>query len=115
VRGNEKVGEKRRSRDACDAGGEGPGQGLRGKGGGTGGEKLENKRKKDVKHKQGSFEDKDKEEDVEKRNRPSSEEGKKAQKKQHEERVRGIRTRSEGKEKEHKVPTHPSKKPMFPM
>jgi hypothetical protein len=54
-RGNEKVGEKRRSRDACDAGGEGTGQGLRGEGGGAGGEKLENKRKKEAKHTQGSF------------------------------------------------------------
>ena len=38
--GNEEVGEKRRFRDACDAGGEGTGQGLRGEGGGAGGEKL---------------------------------------------------------------------------
>ena len=44
--GNEKVGEKRQFRDECDAGGEGTGQGLRGVGGGAGGEKLENKRKK---------------------------------------------------------------------
>ena len=42
--GDEKVGEKRRCREACDAGGEGAGQGLRGEGGGAGGEKLENKR-----------------------------------------------------------------------
>jgi hypothetical protein len=41
---NEKVGEKRRFRDACEAGGEGTGQRLRGEGGGEGGEKLENKR-----------------------------------------------------------------------
>ena len=37
--GNEKVGEKRRFRDACDVGGEGAGQGLRGEGGGAAGEK----------------------------------------------------------------------------
>ncbi len=49
--GNEKVGEKRRSRDACDAEGENTGQGLRGEGGGAGGEKLENKRMKEAKHK----------------------------------------------------------------
>ena len=34
-RGNKKGGEKRRFRDACDAGGEGTGQGLRGEGGGA--------------------------------------------------------------------------------
>jgi hypothetical protein len=45
-RGNEKVGEKRRFRDACAAGGEGTGQGLRGEGGEAGREKLENKRKR---------------------------------------------------------------------
>jgi hypothetical protein len=67
--GNEKVGEKRRFRDACDAGGEGTGQGLRGEGGGTGSEKFENKRKKEAKHKQGSFQGKGKEEAVEKRKR----------------------------------------------
>ncbi len=39
-RGNEKVGDKRRVHDARDAGGEGTGQGLRGEGGGAGGEKL---------------------------------------------------------------------------
>ena len=33
--GNEKAGEKRRFRDACDAGGEGTGQGLHGEGGGA--------------------------------------------------------------------------------
>jgi hypothetical protein len=38
------VGEKRRFCDACDAGREGTLQGLRGEGGGAGGEKLENKR-----------------------------------------------------------------------
>ena len=66
-RGNERVGEKRWFRDACDAGGsgnEGTGQGLRGEGGGTGGEKLENKRKKEAKHKHGSFQGKGKEEAV---------------------------------------------------
>jgi hypothetical protein len=48
---NEKVGEKRRFRDACNAGGEGRGQGLLGEGGGSGGEKLETKKKKETKHK----------------------------------------------------------------
>ena len=38
-RGNEKVGEKRRFRDACDAGGAETGQGLRGEGAGAGAEK----------------------------------------------------------------------------
>jgi hypothetical protein len=67
---NEKVGEKRLFREACDAvAGEAAGQGLRGEGGGAGGE---NKRKKEAKHKQGSFEGKGKEEAVEKRKRPSS-------------------------------------------
>ena len=73
-RGNEKVGEKRRFRDACAAGGEGTGQGLRGEGVGAGGEMLENKRKKEAKHKQGSFQGKGKEEAVETRKRPWSEE-----------------------------------------
>ncbi len=46
---NDKVGEKRRYRDACDAGGgEAAGQGLGGAGGGAGGEKLEKKRKKEA-------------------------------------------------------------------
>ena len=51
--GNEKVGEKRRFRDVCDAGGEGTGLGqvMHGEGGETGDEKLENKRKKEDKHK----------------------------------------------------------------
>ena len=71
--GNEKVGEKRRSRDACDAGREGTGQGLRGEGGGAGGETLESKRNKEAKHKQGSFEGNG-QEAVEKRKRPLSEE-----------------------------------------
>ena len=51
--GKEKVGEKRRFRDACDAGGdagEETGQGLCGEGGGAWGEKLENKRKKEATH-----------------------------------------------------------------
>ena len=78
--GNEKVGEKRRFRDARDAGGEGTAQGLRGEGGGAGGEKLGNKRTKEAKHKQGSFQGKGKEEAVEERKRPSSEEGNEAQK-----------------------------------
>ena len=43
---NEKVGEKRRVRDACDAGGEAAGHGLRGERGWAGDEKLEKKRKK---------------------------------------------------------------------
>jgi hypothetical protein len=83
--GNEKVGEKRRFRDACDAGGEGIGlgQGLCGEGGGTGGEKIENKRKKEDKHKQSSFEGKDKEESVEKRKSPLSEKGNEVQRQQH--------------------------------
>jgi hypothetical protein len=38
--------------------GEAAGQGLRGEGGGAGGEELENKRKKEAKHKQGSFQPK---------------------------------------------------------
>ena len=58
--GNEKVGEKRRVRDACDAGGEAAGHGLRGEGGGEGDEKLEMKRKKEAKHKQRGFEGKGK-------------------------------------------------------
>ena len=45
-RGNEKVGEKRRSRDACDAGGEGTGQGLRGEGGGTGAKSFKTRERK---------------------------------------------------------------------
>jgi hypothetical protein len=104
-RGNEKVGEKRRFRDACDAWGEGTGQGLRGEGGGAGGEKLENKKKKETKHKQGSFEGKGKEEAVEKRKRPSSEEDNKAQKQQHEEGVGGSRASCEtAKKKRAKCP-----------
>jgi hypothetical protein len=77
------VGEKRRFRDACDAGGEGTAQDLRGDGGGAGGEKLENKRTKEAKHKQGSFEGKGKDEAVDKRKRPVSEAGNEAQTQQH--------------------------------
>ncbi len=87
--GNENVGEKRRLRDACDAGGEGTGQGLRGEGGEAGGEKLENKRKKEATHQQGSFHGKGKEEAVEKRKRPLSEEDSDAQEQHHEEGVGG--------------------------
>jgi hypothetical protein len=95
-RGNEKVGEKRRFRDACDAGGEGTRQGLREEGCGAGSEKLDNKRKKEAKHnKQGSFEGIDKEEAVEKRKRPSSEEDNEAKKQQHEEGVGGSRASGE--------------------
>jgi hypothetical protein len=90
-RGHEKVGEKRRCREACDAGGEGAGQGLRGEGGGAGGEKLENKTKKEARHKQSSFEGKGKEEAVETRKRPLSEEDNEAQEQQHEEGVGSSR------------------------
>ena len=47
------MGEKRRFRDVCDPGGEGTGLGqvMHGEGGETGDEKLENKRKKEDKHK----------------------------------------------------------------
>ncbi len=93
--GIEQVGEKRRLRDACDAGGEETGQGLRGEGGGAGGEKLENKIKKEAKHKQGSFQGKGKEEAVEKRKRPWSEEANEAQEQQHEEGVGGSRASGE--------------------
>ena len=64
--GNEKVGEKRRVRDACDAGGEAAGHELRGEGGGAGDEKLERKGKKEAKQKQRGFKGKGKEEAVEK-------------------------------------------------
>jgi hypothetical protein len=47
-----KVGEKRRSRDACDTWwGEAAEKGPRGEGGGPGGEKLKDKRQKETKHK----------------------------------------------------------------
>jgi hypothetical protein len=58
--GDEKVGEKRRYQDACDAWGEAAGQGLCGEGGWPGDEKLERKRKKEAKHKQRGFEGKGK-------------------------------------------------------
>jgi hypothetical protein len=83
-RGNEKVCENRRFRDACDAGGKETGQGLRGEGGGAGGEELENKRKKEARHKLGTFEGKGNEEDVEKRRRLSSEVDSETQEQQHE-------------------------------
>ncbi len=72
-----------RFRDPCDAGGETAGHGLRGEGGAAGDEKLERKRKKEAKHKQHSFEGKGKEEAVEKRKLPSSEEDNEAQKQHH--------------------------------
>jgi hypothetical protein len=67
--GTEKVDEKRRSRQACDTGGveEGAAQGPRGEIGGAGGEKLENKRKKETKHTQGIFEGKTRPERVDRR------------------------------------------------
>ena len=52
-------------------------------------------RKKVAKHNQGNFEGKGKEEAVEKRKRPSSEEGNKAQKRQHGEGVGGTRATGE--------------------
>ena len=53
--GTGKVGEKRRSREACDTGGgeETAAQGPRGDVGGAGGEKHENKRKNETNHTQG--------------------------------------------------------------
>ena len=99
------MGEKRRFRDACDAGGEGTGQGLRGEGGRAGGEKLETKRKKEAKHKQGSFAGKGKEDAVEKRKRPSSEEDNEAQEQQHEEGLGGRSASGEvAKKKRAKCP-----------
>ena len=86
--GNEKVGEKRRFHEAGDAvTDESTGLWVFREGGGSGDEKLvttaENKRKKEVNYNQGSFEGKEKEEAVEKRNRSISEEGNEAQKHQH--------------------------------
>ncbi len=107
--GNEKVGEKRRFRDACDAGGQGTGQRLRGEGGVASGEKLQNKSNKEAKRKQGSFQRKDKEEAVEKRKRPLSEEDNDAQEQQQEEGESGSRASGEGR-KAHKVPAQPPKK-----
>jgi hypothetical protein len=103
---NEKVGEKRRFREACDAvAGEAAGQGLRGERDGARGEKLENKRKKEAKHKQSSLKGKGKEEAVQKRKRPSSKEVNEAQNRQHEEGVGSSRTGSEdAKKKRAKCP-----------
>ncbi len=73
---DEKVGEKRGFSDACDTGGGGTvsgAQGPYGEGGGTEDERLENKRRKDDKHKQGGLEGQGKEEVVEKRKSPVSE------------------------------------------
>jgi hypothetical protein len=107
-------GKKRRFRNACDAGGEATGQGLRG--GGAGGEKLENKWKKEAKHTQGSFEGKGKEEAVEKRTRPLFEEANEAQKQQHEDGVGGSRASGEAaKMKRAKFPHKTAKKPMLTM
>jgi hypothetical protein len=98
-RGNEKVCEKCGSSDAGDAGGEGTGHGLRGVGGGEGGEMLANKRKQEAKNKQGSLEGNGKSEAAETRtrplSRPLSEEDNKAQKQQHAEGVRGSRASGE--------------------
>jgi hypothetical protein len=112
-----KVGEKRRSREACNAGDKGTGQGLRGEGGGgAGGEKIEKKRKKETtEHKQGSFQRKGKEEAVEMRKHPLSEEAKEAQEQQHEEGVDGSRSIGEAAKKKRKVPAQPPKKPVSAM
>jgi hypothetical protein len=65
-----KVGEKRRFRDACDTGwGEAAEEGPRGEGGGAGGEKLSNKRKKEATHMRSGCEGNGKEEAVEKSSR----------------------------------------------
>ena len=69
------------------------------------------KRTEEVKHKQGSFEDKGKEEAVEKRKRPLTEEGNEAQKQQHEE-VGGSRASGEPLGKK---PAQPPKKAMLAM
>ena len=89
------MGEKRRFRDACDAGGEAAGQGLRGEGGWAGDEKLERKRKKETKHKQRGFEGKGKGEALEERKRPSSEEGSEEETQQREEGEGSSRTSGE--------------------
>jgi hypothetical protein len=109
--GNEKLGEKRRFRDTCDAGGEETGQGLRGEGGAAGGEKLENKTKKEATHKpQGSFQGQGKGEAVEKRKRPLSEEGNQAQEQQHEDGVSGSSASGEtAKKKRAKYPHNRTK------
>ncbi len=72
--GSEKVGEKRRFRDACDTGrGEAAEEGPFGDGGGAGGKTLKDKRQKETKHKQEGFHGKGKKEAVEKRKRHLSE------------------------------------------
>ena len=72
--GSEKVGEKRRFRDACDTGwGEAAQEGPRGEGSGAVGEKLKDKRQQETKHKQEGFQRKGKGEAVEKRKCPLSE------------------------------------------
>jgi hypothetical protein len=106
------LGQKRRFRDACDAGGEGTGQGLRG--GGAGGEKLENKRKKEAKHKQGSSEGKGKDsEAVEKRTRPLSEEANEAQEQHHQGGVGGSRASGEAATKKRAKCPHNRQKSQF--
>ena len=107
------MGEKRRFRDACDAGGEGTGQGLRGEACGAGSEKPENKRKKEAKHKQGSFQGKGKKEAVEKRKCPSSEKANQAQEQQHEEGVGSSRASGEAAKKKRGKCAQHQKKPMF--
>ena len=67
--------------------------------GGSGGEKLENKRKKEVRHEQSRFEDKGKEEAVEKRKRPLSEEENEDQEQQHEDGVVSSRSSGEAAKK----------------
>ncbi len=75
--GDEKVGEKHRFHDAHDTsvtvGGVVSAQEARGEGGGPGGEKLENKRKKEDKYKQSGSKGKEKEEALGNRKRPMSE------------------------------------------
>jgi hypothetical protein len=89
--GNEKVGEKRRFLDACGTGGceAVSAQGPRGEGGGAGGEKLWNKRKKETMHNLGGLEGKGKGKAVEKRKCPVSETDSKARKQQRGEEVGG--------------------------
>ncbi len=89
--GNEKVGEKRRFREACDTGAceTVSAQGPRGGGGGAGGEKLSNKAKKEAKHNRGGLEGKGKEKAVEKRKCPVSEADSRARKQQRGEEVGG--------------------------
>jgi hypothetical protein len=89
--GNEKVGEKRRFRDACGNGGceAVSAQGPRGEGAGAGGEKLWNKRKKGTMHNLGGLECKGRGNSVEKRKCPVSEADSKARKQQRGEEVGG--------------------------